>query len=103
MNAGLPAEPPAIDLVVVVLALLGAGAFLVALVSAIDAWMKSWNHPPFRALGLRKWGMGIFALKYMPAAAMPYVKRYFVAFGVFMASVLGIIAYSWFAPSGTGT
>ena len=71
------------------------GASVVSLSQWIQALRASRNHPSFQALGFRRWIMGVAVLKYMPQAASVHIKRYFVAFTVFMLSVLGIAAVAW--------
>ncbi len=81
---------------VLALAFVAAAAFLLALVAWLQALRIAGTHEPFRQLGLRKWVMGMAVLPYMPDAAMPYVKRYMLGFGVFFAAILSIFGLVWF-------
>ena len=67
-------------------------AFAVSFSQWIQALRASQNHPPFQALGFRRWIMGVAVLKCMPRAASIHNKRYFVAFSVSLVSVPGIAA-----------
>jgi len=100
MDAGF-AGPTAPHPVAIVLGLCAAGAFVFALIQILGAFRAANADPAFRALGLRKWVMGVFVFAHMPDSALPYVKRYFVGFGLFMASILGIFIFVLLSAPGT--
>jgi hypothetical protein len=70
-------------------------AFVFGIVSMIRAWRMSWNHPPFAALGFKRWLMGYAALPYMPEAAMVHVKRHFFSVLAMAACLLALLAVLW--------
>jgi hypothetical protein len=70
-------------------------AFVFGIVSMIRAWRISWAHPPFAALGFKRWMMGYAALPYMPEAAMVHVKRHFFSVLTMAACLLALIAVLW--------
>ncbi|MDP3547773.1 MAG: hypothetical protein Q8S29_16505 [Phreatobacter sp.] len=73
------------------LALVAFGAWLVAAWSMIRAWIISERHPPYRALGFRRFVNWMGAIRFMPDEAMPHLKRLYLAFAVFfMALIAGI-------------
>ena len=80
--------------VVMLLAGVAVIAFVYALVASLKAWSLSYGHPDFDALGVKKWFMGAAVMAYMPPAAMPYLKRYFAGFVVFILALLGLALYA---------
>jgi hypothetical protein len=69
-------------------------AFVYAVASSLKAWSLSYGHPAFDALGIKKWFMGVAVIAYMPPAALPYLKRYFAGFIVFMLALLALAVYA---------
>jgi hypothetical protein len=80
--------------VVILLGGVAVIAFVYALVASLKAWSLSYGHPDFDALGVKKWFMGAAVMAYMPPAAMPYLKRYFAGFVVFILALLGLALYA---------
>ncbi len=73
------------------LGLLAFGAWLVAAWSIFRAWTLAERHPPYRALGLKRFVNWMGAIQFMPDEAMPHLKRLYLAFAVFfMALIAGI-------------
>ena len=78
-------------LITAVIALAAVGAWLVAAWSAFQAWLVSERHPPYRALGLKRFVNWMGAIQFMPDEAMPHLRRLYLAFAVFfMALIAGI-------------
>lgn len=75
------------------------GAFVFAVMSSLKAWRLSYGHAAFDALGVRKWLIGTAVIAYMPPVAIPYVKRYFAGFMVFMLALITLGATIAFDPS----
>ena len=80
--------------VVILLAGVAVIAFVYDIVASLKAWSLSYGHPDFDALGVKKWFMGAAVMAYMPPAAMPYLKRYFAGFVVFILALLGLALYA---------
>lgn len=75
------------------LVVVAVAAFAFAVFSALKAWSLSFGHPAFDALGWKKWIMGTLVIRYMPATAMPYIKRYFLGAGVFILAIVSVALY----------
>ncbi len=79
------------QLMATALGLVAFGAWLVAAWSIFRAWTLAERHPPYRALGLKRFVNWMGAIQFMPAEAMPHLKRLYFAFAVFfMALIAGI-------------
>jgi hypothetical protein len=81
------------NVVPTLLVVVAAAAFVFAVFSALKAWSLSYGHPAFDALGWKKWIMGTLVIGYMPPVAIPFVKRYFMGFGVFILAIVGVAVY----------
>lgn len=80
---------------VFVLVALMVAAFCTAVYSAFRAFFLSRDYQPYRDLGLKRWMMGTLVIRYMPADAIVYVKRYVAAFAVFILSLAGLFIFSY--------
>jgi hypothetical protein len=80
--------------VVILLIAVAAIAFLYALVASLKAWSLSYGNPAFDALGLKKWFMGVLVIPYMPAAAIPFIRRYFAGAAVFALALIALAVYA---------
>lgn len=80
------------SLLATVIGMIAVGAWLVAAWSIIRAWSLSERHPPYRALGLRRFVVWTGTSRSMPAEALPHLKRLYLAFAVFFASLIAGIA-----------
>lgn len=69
--------------------LVAVAAWLVAAVSAFQAWRIAERHPPYRALGFSRYLNWMGSLKHMPAEAGPHLRRFYLGFAVFFAAILG--------------
>jgi hypothetical protein len=78
------------------------GAFAFALVSLAMAWRKSAAHPPFQALGFRKWVIGNAVFQHMPPEANRYLKRWLSSLIVFILALVGAIAALWIGAARAG-
>ena len=78
----------AATLIVAVVGLVAVGAWLVAAWSCFQAWRISERHPPYRALGLKRFVNWMGAFRYMPDEAMPHLKRLYLAIAVFFVAVI---------------
>lgn len=73
--------------------LVAVGAWLVAAWSCFQAWRISERHPPYRALGLKRFFNWMGTIRYMPDEAKPHLKRLYLAIAVFFVAVIaGIFA-----------
>jgi hypothetical protein len=80
---------------------LASGLFLIAIlallfgtVSWIRALRVSATHPPFAALGLRRF-TGYAAVRHMPQAAMVHVKRHLFSILVMTACLFVLFVVRW--------
>jgi hypothetical protein len=64
------------------------GAWAVAAWSALQAWLISERHEPYRALGVSRFVNWWGSIKHMPPEAGPHIARFTKAFGVFMLAVI---------------
>ncbi|MFN3853464.1 MAG: hypothetical protein ACK4M0_03620 [Phreatobacter sp.] len=72
--------------------LVAVGAWLVAVWSCFQAWRISERHPPYRALGLKRFVNWMGTFRHMPDEAMPHLKRLYLAIAVFFLAVIaGIV------------
>jgi hypothetical protein len=80
-----------------VLALIGIAiaACIFGMISMAHAWRVSASHPPFAALGWKRWLMGYAALPYMPEAATVHLKRHFFSMLTMAACLLALIVILW--------
>ncbi|WP_439576151.1 hypothetical protein [Phreatobacter sp.] len=82
----------AATIIVAAVGLVAVGAWLVAVWSCFQAWRISERHPPYRALGLKRFVNWMGAIRYMPDEAMPHLKRLYLAIAVFFVAVIaGIV------------
>jgi uncharacterized membrane protein len=79
-----------------VLALIGIAiaACIFGMISMVRAWRVSASHPPFAALGWKRWLIGA-ALPYMPEAATVHLKRHFFSMLTMAACLLALIVILW--------
>ena len=91
-NTAVPIYANPVTLTLFVLAI---AAFIFGVVSMIRAWRIAGTHPPFAALGRKRWMMGYAALPYMPQAAMLHVKRHFFSTVAVAVCLLAMIAVLW--------
>ncbi len=80
------------SLLAMVIGLIAFGAWLVAAWSIARAWLLSERHPPYRALGVRRFFIWMGTAQYMPTEALPHLKRLYLAFAVFFTALIAGIA-----------
>ena len=68
------------------------GAWLVAAWSAFQAWRIAERHPPYRALGYRRYINWMGSLPFLPPEARPHMARFAKAFAVFFLALIAGIA-----------
>jgi len=90
-----PANPLAGNPLALVLFAAAIAAFVFGIVSMIRAWRISSNHPPFAALGFKRWMMGYAVLPHMPEAATVHMKRHFFSVLAMAACLLALVVVLW--------